>query len=557
MLESCDNDDQSCKASAKTETTREEQIIQASQNVDAEAIAYLKYLQMSQGNYESEETDGRKGDRDGKFYSFKKFFSIATIANALSFLSLFGGSVPAVANIPATTMHKTIPKQVEYVVQTIVPPAAVNKCNMIDYEPCRNGEGVCSSASACERDGGESIGRCGNCMGCSVCCKYTTGCQGITDKMITYFQNPGYPRSDIRNEACSLTVNIRDDVCQVKIDFIDFEMAAPIEGSCSTVDNLQIMNTAQPGGVLGPSTNRLCGVNTDQHMYLPVKPNNMLMLKATTTGLQNVPLANTAGPPRFSGDTAFRWNLRVTQIPCEGRPAQGLSAAVGAANCTIPSFYKKAKAPDGCRQYFTEMRGQLRTFSFDSKSEVMKGLDYAVCIGRDDKVCGMTLNALTFSLPASPGCLTGDNIVDPFGGFVNLPAMTSAGPPAGLPTLCCAGAWDPAAPVLPATLANTPAMLPGINYFGFAGLGNGQSAPGQRMRLNTPNQNRFFYCGQQLGSGNLVIGRTKGPLILRVVTSGTYWATTPAVPPTPQANFCPAGGCLGFMINYDVDSGTC
>ena len=105
----------------------------------------------------------------------------------------------------------------------------------------------------------------------------------------------------------------------------------------------------------------------------------------------------------------------------------------------------------------------------------------------------MTLNALTFSLPASPGCLQGNNVVDPFGGFVNPQAMTSAGPPGGIPTLCCAGAWDPAAPVPPATLASTPAMIPGINYLGFAGQGNGDiSAPGERMRLNTQNQNRYF-----------------------------------------------------------------
>eukprot|EP00091_Calanus_sinicus_P000603 TRINITY_DN1051_c0_g1_i1.p1 TRINITY_DN1051_c0_g1~~TRINITY_DN1051_c0_g1_i1.p1 ORF type:complete len:323 (-),score=81.51 TRINITY_DN1051_c0_g1_i1:303-1271(-) len=208
---------------------------------------------------------------------------------------------------------------------SITPPLPASGCNcpQSNYEPCRGGDGICASASECEGMGGESIGKCSNCLGCSVCCRFTSGCQGMTNKMITYFQSPAYPRTDRSNEVCSLTVTVKEEVCQVRLDFIDFEMAAPLCGDCSLVDNLEIINTAQPGGVLGPGQSRLCGLNSGQHLYLPVTPNNMLILKATTSGVRNVPLAATDGRNRgLSGDTAFRWNVRVTQIPC--RPNEGV-----------------------------------------------------------------------------------------------------------------------------------------------------------------------------------------------------------------------------------------
>ena len=100
-----------------------------------------------------------------------------------------------------------------------------------------------------------------------------------------------------------MTINIKAEVCQVRLDFIDFEMAVPLDGTCAQVDNLEIINTAQPVGVLGPGSSRFCGLNSGQHVYLPVKDGGILILKATTSGVNTVPLATNT---RFSGDTAFR-----------------------------------------------------------------------------------------------------------------------------------------------------------------------------------------------------------------------------------------------------------
>jgi len=364
-------------------------------------------------------------------------------------------------------------------------------------------------------------------------------------------------------------------------------MAAPLCGDCAMVDNLEIINTAQPGGVLGPGQSRLCGLNSGQHLYLPVKPNNVLILKATTSGVLNVPLAATDGRNRgLSGDTAFRWNVRVTQIPCRAQAEGGLGGAAktgsvdvavggasmslsgavgfegrnGACRCKIPKHYKRLRAPWGCRQFFEDNRGKLKSFNFDGYSEVNTGLDYSICVRRTNDACGMTLNSLTFSLPASPYCLSGEESIDCYGG------LGSEVDPAKW-TVCCTG--------------STESRLPGANYFGFDGLGDGAAMRTMRGAAYDPNQNRFFYCGEKFGNGSLVVGRTKGPLIMRVVTSENYWGQCggpdgphghgpdryrrsqpypgldyPPPPPLP-AVYCPPEGCVGFLINYDVNTGSC
>ena len=153
-------------------------------------------------------------------------------------------------------------------------------------------------------------------MGCTTCCQYMFSCQGNTDKLISYFQSPSYPSSDKTNDGCSLTVTIREGVSQIRLDFLDFEMPHPLGGVCA--DRLQIINTAQPGGVFGPGNNDLCGLNSGQHIYLPVTPGNLLILRAVTSGVLNVPFASVSGGNRgLSGDTQFRFVWEPVILPNE------------------------------------------------------------------------------------------------------------------------------------------------------------------------------------------------------------------------------------------------
>jgi len=437
-------------------------------------------------------------------------------------------------------LKKFIPKPVIYNPQDIV------SRNLANFEPCRNGEGICSSAQECSRLGGTSIGTCGNCLGCSVCCKYVTGCQGRTDKLISYFQSPGYPNSDRRNEACSLTVNVKPEVCQVRLDFIDFEMAVPLDGTCAQVDNLEIINTAQPGGVLGPGSSMFCGINSGQHVYLPVKAGGILILKATTSGVNTVPLAPLT-PVRFSGDTAFRWNIKTTQIPCEAPAGPNvrvgknveLNANIGVnlgIEYKIPTYFKKLRAPDQCRQYFQDGRGSIQSFNFDGQSEIGTGLNYAVCIERPFDGCGVTLSFRKFSFPASAACIDGTAAVDGT-------------------ELCCTVPRDPA----PVDMS-VQATEPGPSYFGFSATSDGASLATQRGNSLNPNIARYYFCGATV-PGNILVSRSKGPMVFQVVTPEFYWAILPWAGATAVNPLCDpnAGnvGCVGFYIDYNLDRGTC
>eukprot|EP00092_Neocalanus_flemingeri_P060349 GFUD01072317.1.p1 GENE.GFUD01072317.1~~GFUD01072317.1.p1 ORF type:complete len:571 (-),score=91.33 GFUD01072317.1:47-1714(-) len=524
--DNCEEDDED--GTCLYDSTNEEDAVSKIKDFEKEAVEKAVGVLKALGVNPDEEYNPSQ-QRGGRLFGGGMLMQ-AAIDQALAVLRIFGyntgaqiNTIPvqpavsqvqqaALAALAKVTAHKAV----------IILPTAAQDTNLPNYEPCRGGEGLCTSAQECKNIGGvqgKSIGKCGNCVGCSVCCQFVIGCQGITDKMITHFQSPGYPRTDRSNEACSLTLNVRDEVCQVRLDFIDFEMAAPVAGSCSGVDNFEIINTAQPGGVFGPGQSKMCGLNKGQHVYMPVKPGNILIMRATTSGVRNIPLARLDGTNRgLSGDTAFRWNARVTQIPCEAPGARGgRSVADRKAARRIPSHYRKLLAPDGCRQYFQESRGRLQSYNFDGKSEVLLNQNYAICVKRPARSCGMTLKALGFSLPASVGCLPG-----------NVPAETVD----DVCAICCTSSAEDG---------------PGVNYLGVGGYSDGASVMTPIGQNYAVNQDRYFFCGAKLGVTNLMVTRTKGPLLLRVRTAGNYW----------EQVSCPDGGCLGFLINYDVDTGTC
>ncbi len=40
---------------------------------------------------------------------------------------------------------------------------------------------------------------------------------------------------------------------------------------CSQLEYVEIIAPSYAGGLLGPGNSRLCGMNTDQHLYMDVK----------------------------------------------------------------------------------------------------------------------------------------------------------------------------------------------------------------------------------------------------------------------------------------------
>ena len=91
-----------------------------------------------------------------------------------------------------------------------------------------------------------------------------------TDATISYFTSPGFPSSVRESFSYSLTVEVRDDVDQLLVEFVSFELAAGPRG-CRDNDFVEIIAPTYAGGILGPGNSKFCGLNTDQHLYLNVK----------------------------------------------------------------------------------------------------------------------------------------------------------------------------------------------------------------------------------------------------------------------------------------------
>ncbi|XP_047501788.1 uncharacterized protein LOC125047557 [Penaeus chinensis] len=157
--------------------------------------------------------------------------------------------------------------------------------------------GTCLPATDCTSTSGVSSGSCAK--GFGACCIAQRTCSQSTSYNNTYFVNPGYTGSDTGTGACMLTVNrVNNNICQVRLDFLDFELEQPdVDGNCN-VDFLTVTG--------GTSTvPRVCGSNTGQHMYVDVDPNGGA-LKVTVD--------------RSAASTVNRsWNIKVTQIACNSQ----------------------------------------------------------------------------------------------------------------------------------------------------------------------------------------------------------------------------------------------
>lgn len=51
-----------------------------------------------------------------------------------------------------------------------------------------------------------------------------TACGQTTGQSEIYFQNPGWPDASVDRLICTLTVELQENVSQVRLDFINFEV---------------------------------------------------------------------------------------------------------------------------------------------------------------------------------------------------------------------------------------------------------------------------------------------------------------------------------------------
>ncbi|XP_050348898.1 uncharacterized protein LOC126772542 [Nymphalis io] len=245
-------------------------------------------------------------------------------------------------------------------------------------------EGTCLHEYDCQKIGGVTMGTCAD--GYGTCCVMLFTCEGRSSSSSVWFTNPGYPTPSSDRLSCSFTIDkYSDEVKQIRLDFISFEILPPTGGSC---EQDQFLVTGQNVNSVMPI---LCGINSGQHAYIEV--------------------SNADGPIVLSFQTISEENrlfsIKVTQLTsCDN-----------------------LKAPSGCLQYFKAEHGYLESFNYRDTSEIgipripsyLNYLNYAICIERAKAFCSITYNNVgdmqiinydTEGLPVIPPRQAGVEIFD-------------------------------------------------------------------------------------------------------------------------------------------------
>jgi len=214
-------------------------------------------------------------------------------------------------------------------------------CNTSRQYTERFKEGRCVRLSDCALFEGESFGTCG--LGTGACCVFHHSCGHMSNEWISHFTEHPDSVAGPGNGACLYTLEPRHtNVCQYKIEFIEFEIAGPDADSRCSEDFFEVFGGAH-------KVPRLCGNLKGQHIYVDVKAAGHLQLSVYTSS---------AVPMRRN------WNIRVTQINCDSRK----------------------KAPSGCLQYYNATEGVVTSFNKQHASRTVAvgaqpaDSDYGVCV---------------------------------------------------------------------------------------------------------------------------------------------------------------------------------
>lgn len=178
-------------------------------------------------------------------------------------------------------------------------------------------------------------------------------------------------------ERCTYTVQKHNSqVCQLLVKFTEFNSPQPEtrrggdgSPSKSCIEFLDI------NGMV------LCGVNTGQHLYIPMDSSSEVSFQ-------------------FHGNKQSTWNLQVTQLECASNFFRLTSADT------------HLLAPSNCNQYFSDSKGRIESFNYNGGSGVYpSNLNYAICIKRPTAKSTLQLNLNKFSLG---GALNSDDVNEVF-----------------------------------------------------------------------------------------------------------------------------------------------
>lgn len=277
--------------------------------------------------------------------------------------------------------------------------------------------GTCYTSAECTANKGMATGTCA--MGFGVCCRILVdpSCPSDITTASATIVNPGFPddvntatdtscasatpaaatgariffptTTTTETAAATAVTNVEvsgtdtmyrwaifkatPTVEQIRIDFVEFDIAGPITGGC-TNESMTIMGADAVTNKILPD--KLCGVLTGQHLYLSVKDLGTDFLTVEIT---------------LSSNGTQEWEMLVTQI--EGDATDDL-------------------APRGCLQYFKDDAATFSSFNWDSGNGMLiNDNQYSICIKDNDAYCDVALTANSmFELTGTSGTACMDKI---------------------------------------------------------------------------------------------------------------------------------------------------
>jgi len=283
--------------------------------------------------------------------------------------------LPSSAKVPDAGIPNKTPKE-EVILPNLgflVDPSPLD----LKKEECitSDGEvGECHSAFQCGYTNGVVNGLCHQGMDASaharVCCIYPSYCGFETNREVTYFKNPDYPNLTNNTGECHFRVNLLEGVCQLRVDFVELSLKPLNQGECDPENRLTISSRTKRAFT---PVKHFCGqihedgedpTRTDlNHVYIHVDD---IPLDTQYTEPPNSPAPSVDFKVKVQNYPS-RWNIRISQVMCDGAPLQ---------------------SPSGCSQYYNSPNGTITSLNVADKS-YQKQLKMAACIRTDPRACAI------------------------------------------------------------------------------------------------------------------------------------------------------------------------
>ncbi|KAK8764705.1 hypothetical protein V5799_032686 [Amblyomma americanum] len=234
------------------------------------------------------------------------------------------------------------------------PQSITGIINLLRYQnqPCEgrnNQNGTCVSEQDCIDRKGTEVNRCAN--GFGVCCYVSFTCGKSTSDNETEFVNPNYPNGENGTDTCQVTIEKQNNVCQLRLDFLEFSLAQPDENGQCITDSFMVRTT------VGERLPILCGENAGLHLYVDMgrSSGNPVVLSVVSNG----------------DKMTRRWRIKISMVQCNSLDI----------------------APAGCLLYYRSPSAIVRSFNYGAMVEhrvrYLSNLRYSICIRMEENYCSI------------------------------------------------------------------------------------------------------------------------------------------------------------------------